>query len=492
MKRFALILSLSLLFSFSSLGADDREQELLKGFHNISSNTLLGYAQKLTSPEFGGRLTGTPEYRLTAQWVADRLKEWGIRPGGEGGTYFQEFPAPYTSVDSAGSVVFLVKDGSGALKERPLLFPDEYFPGSNSASGKVEGEVVYVGFGITAPELKYDDYRGITAKGKIVLVESGSPYEKNDPPGAAWAPYNGTRHKLENALRHGAAGLLVLDKVGNPNTLYQPGFVYAHTTHELARQLLLPTGKDIQVLKEEIVKTLKPRSFSTSLKARITASTTRHPEGKGCNVVGLLEGSDPELKEEVLILGGHLDHLGTIGTLFPGALDNASGCVDILGAAQALGTSPLPRKRSLLFLFFGGEESGLLGSTYYTQHPLFPLQKTKIFMNLDMVGNGTGLSLWGGLSYPKIEEIFRNANDRYIHRPWRASQNRPSYGRPRSDGAVFSRAGFPTIGVGATDTVKPIYYHDPRDTWQELTPEIMEDVSRLLFLGLTEAANADL
>jgi Zn-dependent M28 family amino/carboxypeptidase len=207
-------------------------------------------------------------------------------------------------------------------------------------------------------------------------------------------------------------------------------------------------------------------------------------------VVGLIEGSDPELKDEVIIIGGHLDGQGSMGNVvFPGALDNASGVSDILGVAKALATSEIKPKRSVLFILFGGEECGLYGSEFYAKNPLFPIEKTKLMINLDMVGNGTGFYLANGKSYPELYKHFESANNNFIHRQMDASEWSKNYGRPRSDESNFEKAGIKTFGMWTRNSVFPVYYHHPKDKTDVLTPEIMEDAAKLLYLGVLGVAN---
>ncbi len=468
-----------------------KEEAFMQVFHSISSHEVLGYVEALASPRYAGRLSGTPGYMEAAQWVADQLAGWGIRPAGDGGTWFQWFDMPYSVVLDAGALS--VEMGSG--DDRMVLdysFPDDYYPGSNSDAGTVTGEAVYVGHGITAPELGYDDYAGVDVRWRIVVIDAGVPYVgSNQDTTVAWVPYSYHQFKLDNAARHGAAGLLYIGKTANPNTSFNPGLVYCHIDVHVADHLFHGTGTTHQAVVEKMQAGLRPSSMALGKRATITAHVERHAEGRAANVVGLLEGSDPVLKDEVIVVGGHLDHVGWLGAPFPGALDNASGIADILGAARALAQSPVPLARSILFLFIGGEESGLLGSTHYTLHPVFPREKTVVFFNLDMVGHGTGLSVGGGLTYPDVYRHFEAANAAYLHRPLRTSESRPSVGRPRSDSVIFQRAGFRTMSFGTTGQVSGIstYYHDPRDTPDTLTPEIMEDVARLMFVGLTGLAN---
>jgi Zn-dependent M28 family amino/carboxypeptidase len=217
----------------------------------------------------------------------------------------------------------------------------------------------------------------------------------------------------------------------------------------------------------------------------------RHPEGKGCNVIGIIEGTDPVLKNEVIIIGGHLDAVGKAGKVVNGALDNASGVVDIMGAAKAMAQSGIQLKRSVMFLFIGGEENGLLGSKLYTQKPVFAKEKTVTFINLDMVGNGTGLAVGAGSTYKGLLSYFDQANTKYIHRTMRTSAPVPGefYGRPRSDGVVFSMSGFRTMSIGTTDGYKKVFYHLPGDDPDAITIGIMEDVAKLIYIALTNMAN---
>ncbi len=458
-------------------------------FHNISSHDLMNYAAELSSARYGGRLSGSPGYEAATRWVADLLAGWGLEPACGDSGFFQWFPNPYTEVTNPGGVVLFPAGKDRRHKKIRLRFPDDYFPGSNSAPGRVTGEVVYAGFGISAPELGYDDYAGIDVRGKIVLIEPGVPYPGNDSVLGRWEPYSYHRYKFMRAKELGVAGLLYTGLVANPNTSYLEGFVYAHISEQVADTLLAAKGCPYKSLAAGIRKTLQPASFPLGCKVAIRAATRHFPDTRACNVAGLIRGSDPQLGEELIILGAHLDAVGSPGMLFPGALDNASGCADLLGAARALSSQPVKPLRSVMFIFFGGEECGLLGSRAYTSQPLWPADKVVCMINLDMVGNGTGFHLAGGLSHPALTRHFTDANDRFIHRDLIASPVRKSFGRPRTDGAVFEKAGYNTLGLWTSGSVKPVFYHHPLDNIDGLTPEIMEDAAKLLYLGIMGAAN---
>lgn len=481
-----LITFLSTILSIVSFSQETDADKILKTFHSISSNEILEFAAELSSDKYAGRLSGSPEYLDVAKWGAAKFEEWGIKPANNG-SYFQYFKNEFSEVNSAGKLVY----SSQQNKEINYRFPDDYLPGSNSASGTVSGELVYVGYGISAPELDYDDYKNVDVKGKIIILESGIPYIKNDPKMAEWTPYAYHRYKFRNAVKHGASGMIYVSKLANPNTINLPGFIYAHISAEVANQIISDSGNDYKQIKQEL-KEMKIPSFvlNENQKITISAKTKYFPDAKSCNVVGLIEGSDPVLKDEIIIIGGHLDGQGKMGsTIFPGALDNASGVADILAAAKALTSSKVKPKRSILFILLGGEECGLYGSKYYAENPLFPIEKTKLMINLDMVGNGTGFYFESAKSFPELYQHFEKANTNFIHRTMDASKTRKNYGRPRSDASIFEDAGISTFGLWTRNSVHPVYYHHPLDKTNVLTPEIMEDAAKLLYLGVLGVAN---
>ena len=478
-------ITFSLILAFISHSQINNLESIQKSFHSISSNEIIGFAEELSSDKYKGRLSGSPEYLESAKWCADKFAEWGVKPA-YNGSYFQEFPNEYSEVLTLGEVIY--SNGNNKTK---LNFPDDYLPGSNSANGTVSGELVYVGFGITAPELGFDDYKNVDVKGKIIILEPGIPYNQNDTTLAKWTPYAYHRYKFRNAAERGAAGMVYASMIANPNTVNIDGFVYAHISEAFLENIMNDAGKDLKEVRKDLLE-MKTPSFAlpVSQKISISAKTKYFPHAIACNVVGLIEGSDPKLKDEVIVVGGHLDGQGSMGkVVFSSALDNASGVADILGAAKAFANSEIKPKRSILFILIGGEECGLYGSKFYAENPLFPIQKTKLMINLDMVGNGTSFYLANGKSYPELYKHFESANYNFIHRQIDASAWSKNYGRPRSDESNFEKAGIKTLVMWTRNSVFPVYYHNPKDKTDVLTPEIMEDAAKLLYLGVLGVAN---
>lgn len=465
------------------------EATILKHFHSITSEEVFGYAQTLSEPEFDGRLAGSPGYTKAAQWVVEHLKQWNIQPGFENGSYFKSYPMDYTLVKSVGTFSAQLKGKKGQVITKDYHFPEHYYPGSNSGNGKVEGEVVYVGYGITAPEFTYDDYKGLDVKGKIVMIEAGHPKLEHASGWKQWAPYAGSSAKMKNAQQHGAIGVLYISKIASPGIQYLENFVYCHIDQAVAEEFFFARNLDYQAIKDALKTKNKPQSKALGHVVTLEAETEHHPQSQYCNVIGIIPGSDPVLKDEVIMVGAHLDGQGNPGHLFPGALDNASGVADIMAAARAIAQLPAP-KRTIAFFFIGAEEKGLLGALEYAKDPLFPKEKTVCYINLDMVGNGNGLYFGGGDSFPGIYSHFKEANENYLHRTLKTNYLNKSYkGRPRTDGMALAQNGFRALSVHCTDRVKKLYYHNPADTPATLVPEIMEDVSKWLYLGLYSLAN---
>ena len=465
------------------------EQKLLQSLHSISSHKLFDYVKELALDKYAGRLTGTEGYNASAEWVASHFKKWGIKPAGDKGTYLQSFPNPYTLIFKDCEVYLHIPYKKSVLKKH-YKYEDEFIPGATSGSGEVTAEVIYVGYGATAPELGYDDYRGVDVKGKIVLMEREAPVSTNDAElFKKWRPYSFHQYKLENAVKHGAKGMIYnYGPISNPNNSYDKDFIYSHVGRVVVEDVFSGTGMKHSDVIKKIRKTLKPQSFATGKTVTIKNTTEHHPEGIGYNVIGILEGSDPVLKEEVIIIGGHLDHLGLCYELMPGANDNASAVAVIMGIAEAMSECPIKPRRSVMFLLFGAEEQGVVGSQYYCDNPIVSLEKTVGLINMDGVGCGDIIRALAAENYPEFWEFIKQANEKYIHRIVRTSYF-ANIARPRLDAARFMWKGVPTISFSVSGSRS--YYHITKDDIDTITPEILEDMAQLIFVAVLDMANQD-
>lgn len=469
------------------------EQKLLEAMHSIRSETLFGYVKELVSEKFGGRLTGTAEYDACAEWVISLLKKWGVAPGGDNGTYLQKYPNPYTLVFPGGSCVLHIPVKDGQIN-KSYKYEDEFIPGGTSASGEVTAEVVYVGYGISAPELGYDDYAGVDAKGKIVLLDPEVPVRPGDTAGAfpKWRPYSFHQYKLENAFDHGAKGMIYnYGPIGNPNNSYREGFIYHHVGAAVVADIFAGTGRTYEATVDGIRKDLKPRSFATGKTMTIKNVTEYHPEGVGYNVIGVIPGTDPKFKDEIILVGGHLDHLGRMWELMPGADDNATAVAVGLGVAEAMAQSAIKPKRTVIFNFFGSEEQGVAGSKYYVEHPIYPLDKTLVFINMEGPGGGDKISASGAKTYSGFWTYIEKANTKYIHRIIGGGE--ASYpARPRQDSAWFYWAGVPSLTFRAYGkAVSYPTYHNTKDRIELIDSETMQDLAQLFFMAIMDIADEE-
>ncbi len=488
MKKYLILIAL-LIFAIPSRSQDINEQALLRAMHTISSHDLLEYVAIQCDEKYKGRLTGTPEYQECAEWLAGEMASWGVKPAGDDGGWFQWYKIPYTLVypDCGLTLHIPVKKDVEVLKH--YKYVSEYMPGSTSGNGEVTGEVVYAGYGITAPDLNYDDYKGIDVRGKIVLIEPEAPVSPNA--GAEkftpWYEYSFHQHKIANAVKRGAIGMIYnYGPIGNPNNDYYKNFVYVHIGDSVVKDIFAGTGFNHRDLVRQINSSLKPASFNTKKVVTIKMSTEHFPDGTGSSVIGILEGSDPKLKDETIIIGAHLDHLGMLYEMIPGANDNASAVAVMMGVAKAMAENKIPLKRSVMFLAFGSEEQAIMGAYNYLQRPSRPLEKS-VLINMDGVGIGHSIRAAAGTNYPVLWKFFEEANNKYIHRPLSTGYF-SNLGRPRLDAARFLTAGIPSLSFSTYGSVN--YYHVPGDNLDIIKPEIMEDLAKLLFVAIVEMANS--
>ncbi|MBI5876056.1 MAG: M20/M25/M40 family metallo-hydrolase [Chloroflexi bacterium] len=336
------------------------------------------HTRVLTSKAMAGRKAGAAGGDLAAEYIAGRFKAAGLKPIGDGGTYFQNFMLPFVDLADAPALA-LLGDG-GAVKQSFVPRVDFRESGQwMTASAQAEGSVIFLGRGTERDIRLASDLNG-----KIALVFQPPNQRVSD-----WAA---------NLFRNGVAGLLVI--TNSPDNLafkssYIAGSGLPNETHPLlvvsntAAQIMMGSAGRLSELEErasrEGVAIATSARVRMSLKVDIKDAPTK-------NVVAALPGSDPSLSAEVLIVGGHYDHVGVDpgGLLFQGANDNASGAAVVVALAEQFVQAGIKPKRTIVFAAWSAEESGLIGSKYYVDHPLFPLTQTKGYINLDVVGAGLG------------------------------------------------------------------------------------------------------
>ena len=452
----------------------------------VSAKGIREDIRYLASPELAGRGTGTPGLDKAAEYIAGQFSRAGLKP--LNGGFQQRFTVTVEASLGPGNALVCESCGS----DTDLQVSRDFVPFSFSGSGSVTGNLVFAGYGITADEYDYDDYAGIDAKGKIVIIlrhepqeyDSASPFE-----GRVYTEHSQMYRKALNAKAHGAAAILFVNDTANHSgtngletfsSLVAPGSTgipFFHVHSDEIEKWFIHAGKNFRDLQSGIDHRLEPASFEfpDHMRATLTAAVTNRQQPVP-NVVGYLPGTT----NEYVVIGAHYDHLGLgeqyslapdqTGTIHPGADDNASGTAALLALARWFGAQP-KIKRGVVFIAFAGEEIGLLGSTHYTAHPALPLSDAVAMINMDMIGRlrerklTVGATASGEGLRTLITELGRNAGLEL------QTDDQAVYGS--SDHTTFQARQIPSLffftGLHAD-------YHRPTDTAERIDPKATAQV----------------
>ena len=535
MKTLILLL---LVPAISILAADKIEQQLKPALDVITPDSLLAHIKVLASDEFEGRAPGAKGEELSVKYISEQFARIGLKPGNPDGTYIQE--VPLAGITSEPVMSFTVGE-----KKTELKFPDDYVASSARLQSDIKidnADVVFVGYGIVAPEYGWDDYKDVDVRGKTILMLINDPAipDPKDPKklddkmfkGKAMTYYGRWTYKYEIAAQKGAAAAVIIHEtepaaypysvvktswakenfeLDQPNKNMDAVQVRSWITLDVAKKLLADSGQDFDALKKAAIK----KDFRpVALKAKANMSIKQTVRSfKSHNVLGKLEGSDPKLKDEWVVYTAHWDHLGRHldlpgDQIFNGAIDNASGVASVIQLGAAFTKLNPPPKRSVLFMATTAEEAGLLGAKFYAEHPLYPLEKTLADINIDTVNP------WGRTK--DIEDISNNnstlddmlaAAAKRNGRVMKPNSQPEKGGFYRADHFEFSKLGVPALYIGGGKEVigKPAefgqqkkddytahHYHQVSD---EVNPEwnlsgAAQDMQLLFEVGY-QVANGD-
>ena len=452
----------------------------------ITPAALLETVSFLASPELEGRLAGSEGYRRAASWAADRFRALGLEPLGDG-DYLQRLRLELNEVERC---LLELPDWQG----EPLVQGVDWSCRGFTGSGRIEAPVVFAGYGLSEPERGYDDYAELDVRGRVVLVFEQPPAWTLDDQG--WGEAHKPRPKAITAVEHGALAMLTVsrpDVSWNPQPIgsvmhgpgEQPrGVPQLEVAPRVAAWLLEGLDTDLAGLQARIDGSKSPASQPLERLVTVDVQAWYEPQAPSANVVGILRGADPALRDEYVVVGAHLDHVGQQGpVLYPGANDNGSGSAAVLAVAHAMVRSPQPPARSVIFVLYAAEESGLLGATHMASNSPVPLESIVAVVNMDCIGHGSGtLKLGGGEASPRLWELARSLDSEHI------TVDETWYGGG-ADAQPWFDAGLPTLYFATEDSYT--HLHKPGDTPDTLDPELHAAVARLAHRATLAIARGD-
>jgi Zn-dependent M28 family amino/carboxypeptidase len=466
---------------------------------DVDVDAVLAHTKVLSSDEFEGRLPGTKGEELTVRYLVDQFKTIGLKPGNTDDTYVQRVPLVGITPEPAPMIF---KKGT---QQRRLKWKDDFVAFTKRVAPLARldnSELVFVGYGVVAPEFGWDDFKGVDVKGKTLVMLINDPPVTDpanpadlDPKvfgGKAMTYYGRWTYKYEIAAEKGAAGALIIHETGPagyPFSVWQSrtgeqfdlvtpdknmgrAAIEGWISTEQGRNLMALAGQEFDALKKAAVtRDFKPVPLGVTASISIR-NTLRTVDSQ--NVLAKLEGSDAAERDEYVVYTAHWDHLGKGSEgIFHGAQDNALGCASLLELARAFTKLPVPPKRSVLFLAVTAEEQGLLGSQYYSVMPIYPLAKTLANINMDswnVHGRTRDMTLVGyGLS--ELDDYARDAageQGRVVHGD--AEPEKGFY--YRSDHFNFAKQGVPALDVHSNSNME--YIGKPKEYAEQVQSEWTE------------------
>jgi Zn-dependent M28 family amino/carboxypeptidase len=468
-QRFCFFLPL-LFFPWASLAQLQHSESVERALEAIDAQKMQAHIKFLADDLLDGRGIGTRGSEIAIKYIAAQFESMGLMPGGENNTYIQRFPVIGIEADSITPLSFKLGNRQLELKyyEEFIAFPGKQIP---EVSVK-DAELVFVGYGIEAPEYKWNDYKDTDVTGKILLIMNNDP-DNGDPDffgGKARLYYGRWDYKYEMAARKGAAGAIIIHTTPSasypwqvvqtswsgqqfelPSDIGPRLSVLAWTSEDATRRILKMASRNLDTLWRAAQ---RPAFSPIPLGIRVSIAISNKIRNLStANVLGLLPGSDPPKKGEVVVYTAHHDHLGIRkaidgDSIYNGANDNASGVAAILEIAQAFAQLPEKPKRSILFISVAAEESGLLGSQYFAEHPTFKPAKIAADINLDgmnTLGRTRDITIvgFGKTTLDETVKEVAGQQQRVV-----VPDQFPEYGSfYRSDHFSFAKIGVPAISL---------------------------------------------
>lgn len=496
------------------------------GLKSIRQERIRARLKFLASSHFRGRATGSPEAELTAAYIASVFEANGLLPAPHATDFIHSFGISRALPRESGLLEFASADGSVVS----FKTGEDFLPASWGPDGTVRGkQAVFVGYGLTASDLDYDDFQGIELQDKVAIMLSGAPpdvaFRRIGP-----TDYSDPVEKSLGAAARGASGVVLIQTSGEELSSSVPNFRHAKSHlsdrldpltipvvrmtfaagERLLRQADGPENpfRSLIKLQARIDRAGRPHSFPLQGRMRMQVSYRRR-HLQGYNVLGHIPGSDPVLKDEFIILGAHHDHMGVDekGRIFLGADDNASGTTALLELSGAFQRNPAKPGRSILLAAWGAEEIGLLGSRHYVRRPPVPLQQTVAMFQMDMIGrnaqhganlvgdlpgqrekdNRNSLNVFGASVAPVLRDLIERSNaETGLDLGFHAEPKSMDLMR-RSDHWPFLKRGIPALFLF---TGFHPDYHRATDTADKINFSKLENILKLVYLTVWELGEA--
>jgi len=481
-KNFISYYGIILVFSFAGYCQQVENSE-------ITSEEIKQHISFFASDELKGRDSGTEEIKEAADYIASEFNAYGLEPIFDG-SYFQEFPFIKTiGLTENNSLIFMTRES-----EITPRLSEEYTTIPFSGNASVKGKLVFAGFGISAPDLKYDDYNGIDVKDKIVIVFRNTP--EPNVPHSEFDAHSPLRKKSSVARDKGALAIIFINPYDTNKTSDDlvefeydrggsaSGLAAVSIKRNIIENIFSSEGMKLKEIFDKIIETKTPSSFELKNSSADITTEIKEVEAISWNVGGYFEGSDPELKDEWLIIGAHFDHLGMGGEgslyrgeepqIHNGADDNASGTAGVLELAEKFASQKDQLKRSVAFFTFSGEELGLLGSNYLANHLPFPAEDAIAMINMDMIGRlkDSSLIVYGTGTSSGWKDIL----NKYNNYGFKLTFNDEGYGP--SDHSSFYGAKIPVLFF-FTGTHED--YHKPSDDTEKINFAGEKDVLNYVY-----------
>ncbi len=452
-----------------------------------SLSHLMTTIHDLCTPEYEGRLAGTDAYMSVTDYVIDRLEEYGVEPYQD--EWLQLFQIERNQIENA---TFYSYVNANDTRQRYVLGND-FCCASMTGRGYADAPVVFCGYGIDAAA--FNEYANVDAQGKIVIVLSGVP---NFLPSTVTDQFATIRDKAYAAQRHGACALVVINmskscpanevqcRVFNGDKKHLAKFPIIQPTRACAEMLFQNELMPFQTAVDTIAATMKPQSFHLRKHFEIEVNAKYQPEALTANVIGIRPGDDKRLKNEYIVVGAHLDHVGMQGNtcLFPGADDNASGVAVLLETARMLNEAYIHPRRSVIFVLFSGSETEHLGSRIFVSN-FSPLRRIEAFVNIECVGTGDSLVAMGNNKFPDLFKVACDMDSAFTG----YSLCRSYKTNPKGDAAAFAKIGIPSLVM--TNFNGNRHVHVPSDIPENIDRQFLLKAAKLTYETVYELTFGD-